>query len=192
MRAWHSQPTSDFSGCEGSWDQCSVISSPEFLSSWILVYSIPPTTTAFICLCERKPLSHPASSFFFNSKWLLRCSLNEQHVDPATDCHLMWLQTPPTESEKPTLLQLYDLNVLEEVGTHYRILGTFLLRDHTGCIVDAIEQDSLRQTHTITMKILQRWLLGKGEPVTWDTLVKILHRCKLDTLADKIHQQYFS
>ena len=150
------------------------------------------SSAAFICGCEKKPLSHPASSFFFNSKWLLRCSLHEQHVDPATDCHLMWLQTSPTESKKPTFLQLYDLNVLEEVGTHYRILGTFLLRDDTGCIVDAIELDSLRQTHTITMKILQRWLLGKGEPVTWDTLVKILHRCKLDTLADKIQQQYRS
>ena len=84
-----------------------------------------PSTAAFICGCERKPLCHPASSFFFNSKWLLRCSINKQHVDPATDCHLMWLQTSPTESRKLTLLQLYDLNVLEEVGTHYRILGTF-------------------------------------------------------------------
>ena len=91
-----------------------------------------PSTAAFICGCERKPLCHPASSFFFNSKWLLWCSLNKQHVDPATECHLMWLQTSPTESEKPTLLQLYDLNVLEEVGTHYRILGTFLLQDNIG------------------------------------------------------------
>ena len=147
------------------------------------------STAAFICRCERKPLSHPASSFFFNSKLFLQCSLNEQHVDPATDCHLMWLQTSPTESKKPTLLQLYDLNVLEEVGTHYRTLGTFLLRDYTGSIVDAIELDSLRQTHTITMRILQRWLLGGGEPVIWDTLVKILLRCKLDTLVNKIKQQ---
>ena len=68
--------------------------------------------------------------------------------DPATDCHLMWLQTSPTESEKPTLLQLYDLNVLKEVGTHYRILGTFLLRDDTGCIVDAIEQDNRHENST--------------------------------------------
>ena len=147
-------------------------------------------TAAFFCPC--KPLLHSATPSLFNSKWLLSCSLTKQSVGPASDHHLLWLDAPATETEKPSLPKLLDLEVVEKIGTEYEKFGTFLLKDDIGVLVDAIERDCLGKTHRITRKILQEWLAGKGEPVTWACLVKTLHRCKLNALADEIQQQHLT
>ena len=145
---------------------------------------------AFFCHCGGKPLSHSASPSLFNSKWLLSCSLTGESVGAASEHHLMWLDTPATETEKPSLPKLLKLNVVEGVGTHFLSLGTFLLNDDTGFLMDAIEHDCLGQTHRITRKILQQWLAGKGQPPTWHILCTTLRDCNLNALADKIEQQY--
>ena len=103
----------------------------------------------------------------------------------------MWLEAPAAETEKPSLPKLLTLNILEAVGTNYRTFGTFLLNDETGSLVDAIEHDCLGQTHRITLRILQEWLAGKGEPPTWDMLTTTLRKCKLNKLATKIEKEYF-
>ena len=148
-------------------------------------------TAAFFCPCKKKPLLHSATPSLFNSKWILICSLTEQSVGPASDHHLLWLDAPATETEKPSLPKLLDLEVVEKIGTEYKKFGTFLLKDDIGVLVDAIERD-FGKTHRITGKILQEWLAGKGEPVTWACLVKTLHRCKLNALADEIQQQHLT
>ena len=39
----------------------------------------------------------------------------------------------------------------------------------------------------INMEIIQEWLTGRGkQPVTWATLVEVLHDIELSTLADEI------
>ena len=149
-------------------------------------------TTAFFCPCKKKPLLHSATPSLFNSKWLLSCSLTEQSVGPASDHYLLWLDAPATETEKPSLPKLFNLEVVEKIGTEYKKFGTFLLKDNTGVLVDTIKHDCLGMTHGITVKILQEWLAGKGEPVTWACLVKTLHRCKLNALADEIQQQHLT
>ena len=150
------------------------------------------TTAAFFCPCKKKPLLHSATPSLFNSKWFLSCSLTEQSVGPASDHHLLWLDAPATETEKPSLPKLHDLEVVEKIGTKYKIFGTFLLKDDTGDLVDTIKHDCLGMIRGITGKILQEWLAGKGEPVTWACLVETLHRCKLNTLADEIQQQHLT
>ena len=149
-------------------------------------------TVAFFCPCKKKPLLHSATPSPFNSKLLLNCSLTEQSVGPASDHHLLWFDAPATETEKPSLPKLFNLEVVEKIGTEYKKFGTFLLKDDIGVLVDAIEQDFLGKTHRITEKILQEWLAGKGEPVTWACLVKTLHCCKLNALADEIQQQHLT
>ena len=146
-------------------------------------------TAAFFCPCKKKPLLHSATPSLFNSKWLLICSLTEQSVGPASDHLLLWLDAPVTETEKPSLPKLLDLEVVEKIGTEYKKFGTFLLKDDTGFLVN---DDCLGMTHGITRKILQEWLAGKGEPVTWACLVKTLRRCKLNALADEIQQQHLT
>ena len=147
-------------------------------------------TPAFICHCGGKPLSHSASHSLFNCKWLLSCSLTGESIGAASEHHMMWLDTPTTETDKPSLPKLLKLNVVEGVGTNFMSLGTFLLNDDTGCLMDAIEHDCLGQTHRITRKILQQWLAGKGQPPTWRILCTTLRDCNLNVLADKIEQQY--
>ena len=149
-------------------------------------------TTAFLCPCKNSPRLHSATLSPFNSKRLLSCSLTEQSVGPASDHHLLWLDAPATETEKPSLPKLLNLEVVEKIGTEYKIFGTFLLKDNTGFLVDAIKHDCLGMTHEITRKILQEWLAGKGEPVTWACLVETLHRCNLNALADEIQQQHLT
>ena len=149
-------------------------------------------TAAFLCPCKKKPLLHSATPSLFNSKWLLICSLTEQSEGPASNHHLLWFDAPATETEKPSLPKLLDLEVIENIGTDYEKFGTFLLKDDKGVLVDAIKHDCLGKTHGITKKILQEWLAGKGEPVTWACLVETLHRCKLNTLADEIQQQHLT
>ena len=149
-------------------------------------------TTAFFCPCKKKPLLHSATPSLFNSKWLLSCSLTEQSEGPASDHHLLWLNAPATETEKPSLPKLLDLKVVKNIGTEYEDFGTFLLKDDKGVLVDTIERDCFGKTHRITRKILQQWLAGKGEPVTWACLVETLHRCNLNSLADEIQQQHLT
>ena len=158
----------------------------------LLSFTRIEATAAFLCPCKKKPRLHSATLLLFNSKWLLSCSLTEQSVGPASDHHLLWLDAPATETEKPSLPKLLDLEVVEKIGTEYEKFGTFLLKDDTGVLVDAIKHDCLGKTHQITRKILQEWLAGKGEPVTWACLVKTLRRCKLNALADEIQQQHLT
>ena len=148
-------------------------------------------TPAFFCPCDRRPHAHAASPFFFNCKWRIKCSLTQQTIGPASKHHLLWLATPVTETEKPSLPKLLKLDVVEAIGTNYLSLGTFLLKDDTGCLIDAIEHDC-RQTHRITRKILMEWLAAKGEPATWKTLCTTLRDCKLNALADNIEHEYLS
>ena len=158
----------------------------------LLSFTRIEATAAFLCPCKKKPRLHSATLLLFNSKWLLSCSLTEQSVGPASDHHLLWLDAPATETEKPSLPKLLDLEVVEKIGTENEKFGTFLLKDDTGVLVDAIKHDCLGKTHQITRKILQEWLAGKGEPVTWACLVKTLRRCKLNALADEIQQQHLT
>ena len=95
-------------------------------------------TPAFFCPCERRPLAHAAPPFFFNYKWLFSCSLTLQTIGPASEGHLLWLATPATETEKPSLPKLLKLNVVEAIGTNYLSLGTFLLKDETLCVFAVI------------------------------------------------------
>ena len=146
---------------------------------------------AFICPCPKEPHSHSASSFLFKKRWFLQCSKTKKSVGAALEQHTMWLDTPLAEKDKPSLPKLLELDILQKIGTNYNDLGTFLLKDETGCLVDVIEKDCLGKCHNITRKILQNWLLGKGgELPTWQTLVQTLRRCKLTDLADQIQQKY--
>ena len=88
--------------------------------------------------------------------------------------------------EPPTLPELIRMKVPQEVGKNYTNFGIFLLEDRTGNRVDTIEEECCGKPDRITGKILQEWVLGKGAALTWQTLVKTLNDCKLNTLADRI------
>ena len=55
--------------------------------------------------------------------------------------------------------------------------------------MDTIEKDCLRMSETITWRILQEWIAGKGMAVTWESLVRVLRDTELSTLADQIEAE---
>ena len=143
----------------------------------------------FSCPCGRESLSHFASPDLFNSKWHLYCSITEECVGPATDHHLLWLDTPATETETPSLPKLLELDIHKDVGPNYKIFGTFLLRDTTGMVVEGI-RDCHRTPQNITLQILQEWLIGRGESITWQSLVQAFRSSDLNVLADRVTDKY--
>ena len=102
--------------------------------------------------------------------------------------------TVPKIKEKPTLFELIDfktqsgsINVFEEIGIRYNILGPLLLQDEDGAVTDAIKDQYKLDASLINQEIIKRWLRGKGmKPVEWSTLVCVLNMISLSTLADRI------
>ena len=100
---------------------------------------------------------------------------------------------PEMESDKdtenrPTLPELLRFKIPQQVGADYTTFGIFLLDDATGSRVDGIstEVGCQGRSDRITTRILQEWVGGSGAALTWDTLVKTLRDCELNTLADHV------
>ena len=87
---------------------------------------------------------------------------------------------------RPTLPELFELDVPEGIGTKYTKFGVLLLKDEMGDQVDCIEEECRGKPERICCKILQEWLKGEGLPVTWETLIQTLRNTKLSTLADNV------
>lgn len=94
----------------------------------------------------------------------------------------------------PTLAELVafpmpgeKINLTEEIGTHYMEFGTSLLKDSTGELLRSFEKELRGNAGDINARVLSWWLSGKGkQPVSWDTLIAVLHDIKLNRLARDI------
>ena len=104
------------------------------------------------------------------------------------------------KQDQPTLPLLIDfpssrgrgLNVTQEIGVHYKQFGLLLLNDRSGATITAIEHQCHHRAAAINCEILQQWLQGSGkQPVTWETLVKVLKQVELNTLASKIESSLY-
>ena len=146
---------------------------------------------AFICPCSKSSIDTHFSSLHssIDSKKFLRCSKTGKNAGPVEKKHRLWLDTPVTETMKPSLPKLLDFNIPEKVGSNYYNFGIFLLNDEDGCLLDVIENDCLQKCERIIRKILSKWIQGRGKPVTWSALIEVLRRCNLNELADHIHEK---
>lgn len=98
--------------------------------------------------------------------------------------------------QQPTLSQLIcfetgtdSINVLEQIGPHYREFGTLLLEDAAGAVTEAIITKHNRDAKAINWEILRNWIEGKGKkPVEWSILVKVLKDIRLSELANEMEQ----
>ena len=89
--------------------------------------------------------------------------------------------------DEPTMPDLLLLEVPEQIGAAYFTFGVLLLNDKTGQKMDIIKRKCRHRRDDIVYMILQKWLQGKGRPVTWKTLVKTLQDCgELFSLATEI------
>ena len=82
-----------------------------------------------------------------------------------------------------------SFRIKESIG-EYNTLGTFLLNDNDGVILQWIKSD-LKHSSEILDKIFDHWVRGEGQvgrerSNTWGKLVECLRIAKLHALADKI------
>ena len=79
------------------------------------------------------------------------------------------------------------INIPQEIGTKYYQFSVLLLKDETGARIETVICKHLNDAEQINMEIFKLWFSGEGEqPVTWGTLVKVLHDVELTTLASDI------
>ena len=79
------------------------------------------------------------------------------------------------------------INIPVEIATKYIKFGNFLLDDKTGSRVKFMARKHLNDAEEINTEVLQEWLTGRSkQPVTWATLVEVLHDTELSALAGKI------
>ena len=98
-------------------------------------------------------------------------------------------------TSKPTLPELLTLktssgstvNIVEQIGTNYPILGPLLLNDDNGAVASAITNQHHHNAVAINQEILTRWLQGQGKkPVSWSTLTDVLKEVGLSELSQMI------
>ena len=78
------------------------------------------------------------------------------------------------------------INIPQEIGSNYYHFGLHLLDDPNGTRIHNIERD-YREIERINTEILREWATGRGKnPVSWETLTKVLHDTGLRTLASEI------
>ena len=101
--------------------------------------------------------------------------------------------------DTPTMPELTQLNMTNEWG-HIRIkdriaghlqdVGTCLLNDKNGNMLDSIERD-YDCIHDKVTEMFRLWLQGQGQKddaksITWSKLIKCLNVAQLQSLADEI------
>ena len=80
-----------------------------------------------------------------------------------------------------------NISIPVEIGNKYVQFGAQILQDESGTRVNSMEHKHLRDAERINTEILCEWLNGKGkQPVTWATLIEVLHDIELTTLAGSI------
>ena len=146
---------------------------------------------AFICPCSKSSTnSHFASLHSsVDSKMFLRCSKTEKNAGAVEKKHQLWLDSPDTESRKPSLPKLLEFQLHQKVVSDYTLFGIHLLNDRDGCRLAELDNDLRGKCRPIILKILSEWIQGKGKPVTWSALIETLRICELNVLANEIQEK---
>ena len=142
---------------------------------------------AFLCPCCQDTETHSACFAQFETKCFLQCSKSGKSLS-AQRKHAIWFGATVTEKKELTLPKLLQLKIHKKIGVNYMDFGIFLLNDDDGSQMDSIEMECQGRPEHIARKILQEWVLGRGKPLTWQTLVETLRDCELNVLADQIQE----
>jgi len=108
--------------------------------------------------------------------------------------HCFFSTTGEAQVDQPTLVECVRfrgrerrINISQEIGTKYITFGTLLLEERTGERVCAIALKHMHHSEQISLEVLQEWIAGRGRhPITWNTLIEVLHDIELCTLAREI------
>ena len=80
------------------------------------------------------------------------------------------------------------INIPQQIGVQWRIVGTLLLDDKAGNIVQAIAREYRDNAFEINSEILARWVQGQGiADTTWRGLLGVL-KVHCPALAESIEE----
>ena len=82
-----------------------------------------------------------------------------------------------------------SIRILERSALKYRDIGTILLKDDTGVIVEAIRETARDNPVLAVRMIYERWL-GEDEDHSWKKLAKCFRDVQLNSLARDIEQHF--
>ena len=83
-----------------------------------------------------------------------------------------------------------SINIPNQIGTKYFQFGVLLLNDATGAEVNSIATNYRDDAEQINPQILRLWIGGKGRPLSWYTLIDVLTKIGLNTLAGDIRNSF--
>ena len=81
-----------------------------------------------------------------------------------------------------------NINIPEQISTKYLEFGILLLNDETGAKVSAVVSKHHEDAKQINLEILKLWVEGKGNLVSWNTLIDVLKAVGLVALASDIKE----
>ena len=77
-----------------------------------------------------------------------------------------------------------NVNIFREISTDYYEFGVLLLNDRSGARVNAIACMYCYNAERVGTEVFRLWLQGSGrQPVSWQTLIDVLIKAGLMTLA---------
>ena len=82
-----------------------------------------------------------------------------------------------------------DLRILDRSAVKYRDIGTILLNDESGAIVDAIALNSMGNPIEAVRMIYTRWV-REDEDHSWKKLIRCFRDVQLNSLARDIEQHF--
>ena len=82
-----------------------------------------------------------------------------------------------------------DINIIELSATKYKEIGTILLKDKYGAVIENIEMSVMRGPKEAIRQIYTQWI-RQDEHCSWLTLTRCLRDCELNTLAFDIEQHF--
>ena len=82
-----------------------------------------------------------------------------------------------------------DIRLLSETSVHYRAIGTLLLNDESGAIVDGIAKTALGDTEDAVILIYKKWI-QEDEDHTWEKLIQCFKDLQLNPLAGKLELHF--
>ena len=123
----------------------------------------------------------------FETKCFLQCCKSRKSLSVQRK-HAVWFGATVTGKKELTLPNLLQIKIHKKIGANYMDFGIFLLNDDDGSQLESIEMECQGKPECIARKIFQEWVLGKGKPLTWQTLVETLRDCELNVLADQIQE----
>ena len=120
------------------------------------------------------------------------CTHTHSHTCVHTHIHSQTFLGVPTIKLLTCFPGLIDgkrmkIKIIQKTSNRYADLGMHLLEDHNCDIVEALEKQLHHDPEKIVKAVYKKWIEGTGrKPATWQTLVTVLRKIELNTLADEI------